>query len=390
MNAKLTETVYVQPPAGYARTDEVWLLLKALYGLKQAGREWYKMLKSMLIRLQWRATISDPCVYYRRVQQYYQLMVVHVDDLIVTYANQEQIDSLINGLSQEVKVADLGDIKHALGVDFVYKDHRIALSQQQYVLEVLKRFDFDKCHPCPTPMHEAREEYEGSVLDKNTGLSKFPLNEIVGSLLWLSMMTRPDISFAVATLAQYVSRPEPRVYSMASRILRYLAGTQLVGIGFEIDNKKNLHGYADSDWAADKTTRKSQSGYTFFTNGPIDWSSKKQSSVSLSSAEAEVMAFCSATQQAMWFRSILEEIGLPRHEPTIIYEDNTGAIELVSNSVISKRLKHVDIRLCFVNHAIERRIVVPIKVPTTGNLADIFTKALPGTRFKELASFFVS
>ena len=90
LNAKLTETVYVQPPTGYARTDEVWLLLKALYGLKQAGREWYKMLKSMLIRLQWRATISDPCVYYRRVQQYYQLMVVHVDDLIVTYANQEQ------------------------------------------------------------------------------------------------------------------------------------------------------------------------------------------------------------------------------------------------------------------------------------------------------------
>ena len=194
LNAKLTETVYVQPPAGYTRTDEVWLLLKALYGLKQAGREWYKMLKSMLIRLQWRATISDPCVYYRRVQQYYQLMVVHVDDLIVTYAKQEQIDSLINALSQEVKVADLGDIKHALGVDFVYKDHRIALSQQQYVLEVLKRFGFDKCHPCPTPMHEAREEYEGSVLDKNTGLSKFPLNEIVGSPLWLSMMTRPDIS----------------------------------------------------------------------------------------------------------------------------------------------------------------------------------------------------
>ena len=188
----------------------------------------------------------------------------------------------------------LGDIKRALGVDFVYKDHRIALSQQQYVLEVLKRFGFDKCHPCPTPMHEAREEYEGSVLDKNTGLSKFPLNEIVGSLLWLSVMTRLDISFAVATLAQYVSRPEPRVYSMASRILRYFAGTQLVGIGFEIANKKNLHGYADSDWAADKTTRKSQSGYTFFTNGPIDWSSKKQSSVSLSSAEAEVMAFCSA------------------------------------------------------------------------------------------------
>ena len=91
------------------------------------------------------------------------------------------------------------------------------------------------------------EQYGGSVLDKNTGLS-VPLNEIVGSLLWLSTMTRPDISFAVATLAQYVSRPGPRVSSMASRILRYLAGTQLVGIGFEIDNKKHLHGYADSLW----------------------------------------------------------------------------------------------------------------------------------------------
>ena len=372
LNAKLTETVYVQPPTGYARTDEVWLLLKALYGLKQAGREWYKMLKTMLIRLGWRPTVSDPCVYYLRIQQYYQLMVVHVDDLIITYANQAQIDSLISGLGQEVKVADLGDLKHALGIDFGFKDHQISLSQQLYVLEVLKRFGFDKCHPCLTPIHESREEYEGSALDKNTGLSKYPLNEIVGSLLWLSMMTRPDITFAVATLAQYVSKPEPRVYSMASRILRYLAGTTSLGINFEIENKKTLHGYADSDWAADKTTRRSQSGYTFFTNGPVDWSSKKQSSVSLSSSEAEVMAFCSATQQAMWFRSILDEIGLPRLQPTVIYEDNSGAIELVSNSVISKRLKHV-VGLCFVNHAIEQGVVTPIKVPT-----------------EELASFFVS
>src|SRR5579863_2575786 len=72
LNAKLTETVNVQPPAGYARTDEVWLLQKALNGLKQAGREWERMLKTMLIRLDWKATISDPCVYYRRVHGYYQ------------------------------------------------------------------------------------------------------------------------------------------------------------------------------------------------------------------------------------------------------------------------------------------------------------------------------
>ena len=149
LNAKLTETVHVQPPTGYARTDEVWLLLKALYGVKQAGREWYKMLKTMLIRLGWRPTVSDPCVYYLRIQQYYQLMVVHVDDLIITYANQAQIDSLISGLGQEVKVADLGDLKHALEIDFGFKDHQISLSQQLYVLEVLKRFGFDKCHTVP-------------------------------------------------------------------------------------------------------------------------------------------------------------------------------------------------------------------------------------------------
>ena len=109
-------------------------------------------------------------------------------------------------------------------------------------------------------MHETREEYEGSALDKSTGLAKFQLNEIVGALLWLSVMTRPDISYAVATVAQYVSRPEAKIYSMASRILRYLAGTKDVGIAFAIGSVKNLHGFADSDWAADKTTRKGQSG----------------------------------------------------------------------------------------------------------------------------------
>jgi hypothetical protein len=91
----------------------------------------------------------------------------------------------------------------------------------------------------------------------------------------------------------------------------------------------------------------------------------------------------------MWFRSIFAEIGLPCHSPTEIYEDNSGAIELVTNSVVSKRLKHVDIRLCFVNDAIEKRIVVPIKVPTAKNLADIFTKALPRIRYVELATSLV-
>ena len=172
-------------------------------------------------------------------------------------------------------------------------------------------------------MHEAREEYEGSIIDKETSLSKFQLNEIVGALLWLSVMTRPDIAYAVATVAQYVSKPEPRIYSMASRILRYLARTKDVGIALLIGNAKNLHAFADSDWAADKSTRKSQSGYVFFTNGPVDWSSKKQSSVSLSSLGSRGNGV-----QAMWFRSILTEIGLPRHEPTPIYEDNSGAIEL--------------------------------------------------------------
>ena len=115
----------------------------------------------MLIQLGWSATISDPCVYYRCL--HCQLIVVHVDDLIITYTNEKEIDSLIEGLTRKVKVADLGELKHALGLDFANRDGRFFVSQEQYVLEILKRFGFDKCHPCPTPMHEAREEYEGSI-----------------------------------------------------------------------------------------------------------------------------------------------------------------------------------------------------------------------------------
>jgi len=124
----------------------------------------------MLIQLGWSATISDPCVYYRCLHDRCQLIVVYVDDLIITYTNEKEIDPLIEGLTRKVKVADLGELKHALGLDFANRDGRFFVSQEQYVLEILKRFGFDKCHPCPTPM---REEYEGSIFDKETSLSKF-------------------------------------------------------------------------------------------------------------------------------------------------------------------------------------------------------------------------
>ena len=159
-------------------------------------------------------------------------------------------------------------------------------------------------------------------------LQKFSLPKITGKLLWPAMMCRPDISYAVARLAQMVSLPSPEAYGLAARILRYLRGTISLGIAYNVGGDQDLVAYCDSDWGGDRD-RKSQSGYIFFfAGGPIAWTSKKQSTIDLSTAEAEIVAATVCVQEAMWMIQCLTELGISTNLPISIYEDNSAAIAL--------------------------------------------------------------
>ena len=149
----------------------------------------------------------------------------------------------------------------------------------------------------------------------------------------------------------------------------------------------SLLGYSDADWGGDLSTRKSTSGYLFkLCGGIVSWKTKKQPVIALSSTKAEYIALCSATQEAVWLRRLLESIGFAQQEPTTTYEDNQGAIALSKNTKNHAQTKHIDIRYHYIREAIEKNNIMLEYCPTEQQTADILTKGLAKERFQKLRS----
>jgi hypothetical protein len=200
------------------------------------------------------------------------------------------------------------------------------------------------------------------------------------------MGTRPDISFAVQTLAQYTCDPKPIHWSAVKRIFRYLKGTQSHALTYRRgeESTSRLKIYCDADWASN-ADRKSISGYIFTLAGTaVAWSSKKQSTIALSTAEAEYIAATHAAKQVLWHRSLFRELSIDQPETSIIYSDNQAAIAIAHHPEFHARTKHIDITLHFLRDHIEKKELEMTYVNTCDNLADIFTKGLPRMLHEDL------
>ena len=168
------------------------------------------------------------------------------------------------------------------------------------------------------------------------------------------------------------------------RIFRYIKGTLKRGLCYTTGDNFELHGYSDADWAGDLESRKSTSGYIFrLGNCTISWRSKKQPIVALSSTEAEYVALCSASQEAIWLRNLVKNIGFPCKGPTTIHEDNQGAIALSKNPKDHPRTKHIAVKYHFIREQLQNDTIDLKYCPTGEMLADIFTKGLPRITFEK-------
>ena len=389
-NAPLEEEIYVEIPfgaPGYGQ-DFVWRLKKALYGLKQAGREWNRTFSKGLKRLGFKQTASEPCLFAGSSLFTGIIIGVYVDDCIVMYRDENKLKELITCLQEKFPIKDEGELKNFVGIQISRNENTVKLHQSLYLLSVLKKFKYEDSHPVSTP-RVASPSSTKNINPSNT-LTKFGMKAIVGALLYLSIHTRPDIAYAVSRLAQTVRDPSPADFQAAARVLRYLNGTRSLGIHFCKDkDKPTLRGYVDSTWG-DYIDGKSHSGYVLTFGGPIDWCTKKQSMVCLSSSEAELIAAVDAGKSVRWYRSLLGELGYTQTKPTPIFEDNTGAIVLAHTSVIGKRTRHVNIRYHCMNDWVSSGDLMLQKVTTAKNTADIFTKALDKILFQRFSSKLVS
>jgi len=206
--------------------------------------------------------------------------------------------------------------------------------------------------------------------------------------MWLQVTTRPDLSFAINLLARFAHNPDKPYWIALKHVLAYVKGTIGYGITYQAGGHLNLIGYVDSDFAGCKNTRRSTEGTIFIVaGGPVSWESKQQDTVTLSTIEAEYMAFSRTMTQAILISKYFDEVGLPTQKPIIIHADNSGAISNSINHKNHQRTKHIDVHHHFVKEHTKSGEIVFQYIPSTENIANILTKSLPCEATRKFASY---
>jgi hypothetical protein len=380
----LDEEVYMEIPEGYDidRKKKVFKLKKSIYGLKQASRIWNEKFTEEVKKLGYQQSQADPCLFYRMEKdKIVGLIGIVVDDVTLAIKNQREMERVKLLLSEKFEMKDMGSLTHIIGIKIEQSIDGISLSQEKYIDLLLHSFNMEHCKPQSTPLPTNMSNHDAENLKPFSDIKAY--QRLIGSLIYLANMTRPDISYATSYLARKLIEPTNQDYIHAKRVLRYLKGTRHYRITYGRSSTPLL-GYSDASYA-DADERKSTGGYVFLMNGgPISWKSRKQSIVALSSTEAEFIALADTAKEALWWRKILREID-PKNinVPTTILEDNQSAIKLSKNHIHNDRSKHIDVRCFFIRDYISKLQLDVKYVPTNLQIADMFTKSLSNEILKK-------
>ncbi|WVZ93020.1 hypothetical protein U9M48_039043 [Paspalum notatum var. saurae] len=333
LNGELREEVYMQPPHGYSVPEGmVCRLRRSLYGLKQAPRVWFQRFASVVIAVGFSASVHDPALFVHTSSRGRTLLLLYVDDMIITGDDPQFIAFVKARLSELFLMSDLGPFRYFLGIEVSSTHEGFYLSQEKYIQGLLDRASITD-HKTETPM------------ELNLHLSATD-----GSFVYLGV-TRPDISYSVYILSQFVSASTQLHYSHLLRVLRYLRGTISRRLFFPRSRSLQLQAYCDATWASDFSDRRSLSGYYFFLGGSlIAWKTKKQIAVSRSSTEVELRAMALVTAEVTWLRIARDPV---KHELT----------------------KHIGVDAYYTRAQVQDGVVTLRCVPSELRLADFLTKA---------------
>ncbi|XP_071674368.1 uncharacterized protein [Lolium perenne] len=386
LHGHLAETVYCEQPSGFVdptHPSHVCRLHKSLYGLKQAPRTWFHRFTQFITSIGFSVSKCDSSLFILKRGASTAYLLLYVDDIILTANTTHLLHTIISSLNHEFSMTDLGDIHHFLGIN-VHRTHEgLFLSQQQYTLEVLERAKMLNCHPISTPI-DTRSKV--SATDGVPFSDPSLYRSLAGALQYLTL-TRPDLSYAVQQVCLFMHAPRDSHYQLIKRILRYIKGTSHYGLKIHMSSSMELIAYSDADWAGCPDTRKSTSGFcVFIGNNLVSWPSRRQPTVSQSSAEAEYRALANCIADCCWLHQLLHELHHPPTRATVVYCDNVSAMYMASNPVQHQRTKHIEIDLHFVRDRVALGEVRVLHVPTSSQFADIFTKGLPTTIFEEFRS----
>ncbi|GJW19283.1 ribonuclease H-like domain-containing protein [Tanacetum coccineum] len=345
LHGHLTETVYMHQPPGFtdlAPSDYVCLLQKSLYGLKQAPRAWFQRFSSYVFRVGFYHSKTDSSLFIFHKGPDTTYLLLYVDDIILTASSTSLLQRIISLLHVEFAMTDLGPLNYFLGISATRTTSGIFLSQTKYATEILEQAQMLNCNPCRAPIDtEKKLGHEGSPVTDPT-----LYRSLAGSLQYLTF-TRPDLSYAVQQLCLYMHDPRESHLNAMKHVLRCPA------------------------------TCRTTSGYcVFLGDNLLTWSSKRQDTLSRSSAESEYRGVANAVAETSWIRNLLRELHTSLFIATLVYCDNVSAVYMSANPVQYHRTKHIEIDIYFVRDKVATGHVRVLHVPSRFQYADIFTKGL--------------
>ncbi|CAH2089057.1 unnamed protein product [Euphydryas editha] len=377
LHGNLEEQIFMEQPVGFETDkDKVCLLNKSIYGLRQSSRIWNCKVNSVLTSNGYSQSQCEPCVYLKKTESDLTIIALYVDDFYIFSSCKSEKTKLINLLKSEFECKHLGSIQNCLGIS-VRRDRKrglLILNQSEYIKKLLTRFGMQSCKSVSTPMEvNCKFNTKCDTLSENN----CPYRELIGGLMYLSVCTRPDISYALSQLSQFNTAFTKDHWLAAKRILRYLSGTTDYGLVYVKTGNLDISVYADADWANDLTDRKSYSGFVVKLGGStVNWESRKQRCVALSSTEAEYLAIGDACKELCFVRNFMNEI-FGKQFVCKVYSDNQSALRLLEvKEYCHRKTKHIDIRYHFVKDLIKNNNVITEYMSTEHMIADVLTKPL--------------
>ena len=410
--------------------DNVMRVKKALQGHPESPRLWATLIDNIIINLGFKSCTHEPNLY---VNTNYKGNLVYfmrqVDDFAVSAETKSIAENVIEDINSKmtVKVRSLGVVNRFNGVDITQSEFFIKISNETYINKILKDKQWLNASipgmysPQYTPMHhdpefnKTIEEAEPIPNDELKLVEKefgFSYKQGIGELIYALVTCRPDISFPLIKLSQYSSKPARIHFDAVKGLYQYLKDTKSEGIHYWRKNSRKdlpstplpttltdyknydphpsktthkaerLQLHVDASYAGDVTHRKSVTGIVaFMAGGSILYKTKYQDVIALSSTEAEFIAACEAGKNSLYIRSILQDLGLPQDQATIIYEDNQGAIAMANSGRPTKRTKHIDTRHFAIQSWVEQDLIELQRIPTNDNSSDSLTKNTPRLLF---------
>jgi hypothetical protein len=387
---KCKEELYMEFPEGMTKVPgKVIRLVHSLNGTKQSAHNWHILAHSLLIKLGYRGTLCDPCLYYKWSDDKLSLVGLYVDDFRCVSELQSELDNIVTYFKSKYAIkVQPSNWWLGMKVDHDIKNGTLKISHEQYIKDVLELFNLADCKGQSTPAEPNTKLIKSITGEVDTEAVKFPYREAVGKLLWLARTSRPDILYAVNQVGAHCNNPNSTHVIAVKKIFRYLQGTKSLGVTFRRgDFGITLEAYSDADYAGEPEENdfpmRSITGMVAMLKGigPIGFTSSLQPTISRSTAEAEYKAIGVVGQWCSGVRQLLIELGFVQVEPTLIYGDNQACLVMAKSKLSGSKTRHIKLNHHYIRELVNDGEIKVEYCSTTDMLADIMTKALPTQTF---------